>query len=161
MFPPERLRRVDARIRRYHADGEHEIVVILVATFLESFMEDMLARIMGAQGATVQLRAAVLDALRSVGQRIGKLFPTLTGRQFEATADEFGFHDFPHRWRLLRTERNSFIHDAAFEGTRETLGEKSAHEAIALLDDGYALFVQINNRFVAGPKRRRTDDSAR
>ena len=74
IFPAERLRRVDERIRRYDADGESEVVVILVATFLESLMEDMLARIMAAEGASVQLRAAVLDTMRSVGQRIGKLF---------------------------------------------------------------------------------------
>lgn len=157
-FPADRLRRVDARIRRYDADGESEIVVILVATFLESLMEDMLARIMAAEGASVKLRAAVLDAQRSVGVRIGKLFPTLTGEQFEDAAAEFGFKEFPHRWRVLRAERNAFIHDAAFEGAKESLGKQSAEEAIALLDQAYALFVKINNRFVAGEKRRRHDD---
>ena len=157
-FPPERLRRVDARIRRYHSDGESEVVVILVATFLESLMEDMLARIMAAEGASVKLRAAVLDTLRSVGQRIGKLFPTLTGEQFEDAAAESGFRDFPHRWRALRAERNAFIHDAAFEGAREQLGDASAKEALELLDEAYALFVRINNRFVAGARHRREDD---
>ena len=136
VFPPDRLRRVDARIRRYNVDGESEVVVILVATFLESLLEDMLARIMTAEGASLKLSAAVLDTLRSVGQRIGKLFPTLTG-----------------------AERNAFIHDAAFEGAREELGEASAEEALCLLDQGYKLFVRINNRFVAGAKYRRKDDS--
>ena len=158
MFPPERLRRVDERIRRYNADGESEIVVILAATFLESLLEDMLARIMAAEGASVKLRAAVLDTLRSVGQRIGKLFPTLTGEQFEDAAAESGFRDFPHRWRALRAERNAFIHDAAFEGAREQLGDASAKEALELLDEAYALFVRINNRFVAGARHRREDD---
>jgi hypothetical protein len=158
MFPPDRLRRVDERIRRYDADGESEVVVILVATFLESLMEDMLARIMASEGASVKLRAAVLDTLRSVGQRIGKLFPTLTGVQFEDAAVESGFREFPRRWRALRAERNAFIHDAAFEGTREQLGTASAREALSLLDEAYALFVRINNRFVAGARHRRTDD---
>ena len=158
MFPPERLRRVDARIRRYNADGESEIVVILVATFLESMMEDMLARIMAAEGASVKLRAAVLDTLRSVGQRIGKLFPTLTGEQFEDAAAEAGFREFPHRWRELRSERNAFIHDATFELSREELGQASATEAIRDLDQAYVLFVRINNRFVAGVRHRRKDD---
>jgi len=158
MFPPERLRRVDARIRRYNADGESEIVVILVATFLESMMEDMLARIMAAEGASVKLRAAVLDTLRSVGQRIGKLFPTLTGVQFEDAANEASLPEFPRRWRALRAERNAFIHDAAFEGAREELGETSAKEALALLDQAYKLFVRINNRFVAGTRHRRDSD---
>ena len=58
-FPPDRLRRLDARIRRYQAEGEDEIVVILAATFLESLVEDILARIMEAQGAGVRLRATV------------------------------------------------------------------------------------------------------
>ena len=107
MFPPERLRRVDGRIRRYDAEGESEVVVILVATFLEALLEDMLARIMAAEGASVKLRAAVLDTLRSVGQRLGKLFPTLTGVQFEDAATESGFREFPHRWRALRAERNA------------------------------------------------------
>ena len=160
-FPPDRLRRVDARIRRYHADGESEIVVILVATFLESLLEDMLARIMAAEGASVKLRASVLDTQRSVGQRLGRLFPTLTGIQFEDAAAEAGFRDFPHRWRALRSERNAFIHDATFEGAKESLGEQSAHEAIELLDQAYALFVRINNRFVAGEKHRRKDDRKR
>jgi hypothetical protein len=158
MFPPERLRRVDARIRRYGADGESEVVVILVATFLESLMEDMLARIMAAEGASVKLRAAVLDTLRSVGQRIGKLFPTLTGQQFEDAATKSGFGEFPPRWRALRAERNAFIHDAAFEGAREQLDAASAKEALELLDEAYALFVRINNRFVAGVRHRRKDD---
>jgi len=158
MFPPDRLRRVDERIRRYDADGESEVVVILVATFLESLMEDMLARIMAAEGASVQLRAAVLDTLRSVGQRIGKLFPTLTGVAFEDAAAEAGLPEFPRRWRTLRAERNSFIHDAAFEGTREVLGASSAKKALELLDEAYRLFARINNRFVAGYRHRRRDD---
>ena len=158
LFPPDRLRRVDARIRRYDADGESEVVVILAATFLESLLEDMLARIMAAEGASVKLRAAVLDTLRSVGQRIGKLFPTLTGVQFEDAANEASLPEFPRRWRALRAERNAFIHDAAFEGAREELGETSAKEALALLDQAYKLFVRINNRFVAGTRHRRDSD---
>jgi hypothetical protein len=158
IFPAERLRRVDERIRRYDADGESEVVVILVATFLESLMEDMLARIMAAEGASVHLRAAVLDTMRSVGQRIGKLFPTLTGVAFEDAAAEAGLPEFPRRWRTLRAERNAFIHDAAFEGAREALGAASATEALELLDQAYRLFVRINNRFVAGQRHRRRGD---
>lgn len=158
MFPPDRLRRIDERIRRYDADGESEIVVILVATFLESLMEDMLARIMAAEGASVQLRAAVLDTMRSVGQRIGKLFPTLTGTAFDDAAAEAGMPEFPRKWRILRAERNEFIHDASFEGTREALGPVAAKDAIQLLDDAYLLFVRINNHFVAGQRHRRKGD---
>jgi len=148
-FPPQRLRRLDSRIRRYRTDGESEIVVILAATFLESLIEDILARIMEAQGASVRLRATVLDTQRAVGQRIGKLFPALTGMQFEDAAAELGFRDFPHRWRTLRAERNAFIHDSSFEAAREELTDATANEAMLLLDQGYRLFVTINNRFVA------------
>jgi hypothetical protein len=158
-FPAERIRRIDERIRRYHHDGEHEVVVILVATFLETLLEDMLARIMAAEGASVKLRAGVLDTQRSVGQRIGKLFPTLTGEQFEIAAEKAGLAEFPRRWRRLRAERNAFIHDAAFEGERESLSIETAAEALDLLDNAYALFVHINNRFVAGDKHRRRADS--
>ena len=157
-FPADRIRRVDERIRRYHTEGEHEVVVILVATFLETLLEDMLARIMAAEGASVKLRAGVLDTQRSVGQRIGKLFPTLTGEQFEDAAAEAGFREFPHSWRDLRSERNAFIHDATFELSREELGQASATEAIRVLDQAYVLFVRINNRFVAGVRHRRKDD---
>ena len=101
-FPAERIRRIDERIRRYHDEGEHEVVVILVATFLETLLEDMLARIMAAEGASVKLRAGVLDTQRSVGQRIGKLFPTLTGEQFEVAAEKASLAEFPQRWRRLR-----------------------------------------------------------
>ena len=158
-FPAERIRRIDERIRRYHHDGEHEVVVILVATFLETLLEDMLARIMAAEGASVKLRAGVLDTQRSVGQRIGKLFPTLTGEQFEVASEKADLAEFPRRWRRLRAERNAFIHDAAFEGQRESLSIETAAEALSLLNSAYALFVHINNRFVAGDKHRRRADS--
>lgn len=157
-FPAERIRRIDERIRHYHDDGEHEVVVILVATFLETLLEDILARIMAAEGGSVKLRAGVLDTQRSVGQRIGKLFPTLTGQQFEDAAKAAGLAEFPKRWRRLRAERNAFIHDASFEGQRESLSIETAAEALDLLDTAYALFVQINNRFVAGEKHRRITD---
>jgi hypothetical protein len=160
-FPAERIRRIDERIRRYHDEGEHEVVVILVATFLETLLEDVLARIMAAEGASVKLRAGVLDTQRSVGQRIGKLFPTLTGEQFEDAASKAALAEFPKRWRQLRAERNAFIHDAAFEGERESLSIETAAEALQLLDSAYALFVHINNRFVAGEKRRRHSDPER
>ncbi len=160
-FPADRIRRVDTRIRRYHADGENEVVVILVATFLETLLEDMLARIMAAEGASVKLRAGVLDTQRSVGLRIGKLFPTLTGEQFEESASKAGCGEFPHKWRSLRTERNAFIHDAAFDGPRESLSVETAAEALHLLDQAYSLFVQINNRFVAGEKQGRNTDKPR
>jgi hypothetical protein len=157
-FPPERLRRLDTRIRRYHTEGEAEIVVILAATFLESLIEDILARIMGAQGAGVKLRATVLDTQRAVGQRIGKLFPALTGEQFEDAAAELGFREFPRRWRALRAERNAFIHDSSFEAAKEELTHTTAAEAMALLDQAYKLFVRINNRFVAHAHNRRSGD---
>jgi hypothetical protein len=152
LFPPERLARLDARIRRYQAEHDHEIVVILAATFLESLIEDILARIMEAHGSDVRLRALVLDTQRSVGMRIGKLFPALTGEQFEDAAAQLGFREFPRRWRRLRTERNAFIHDSAFEGPREELNAATASEAMELLDQAYRLFVGVNNRFVAGPR---------
>lgn len=149
-FPPNRLRRLDTRIRTYQQDGEAEIVVILAATFLESIIEDILARIMQASGASVRLSATVLDTERSVGQRIGKLFPSLTGLQFEDAAAELGFRDFPRRWRTLRSQRNAFIHDSSFESAQEELTAASAAEAMKLLDQAYELFVLVNNRFVAG-----------
>lgn len=148
-FPPDRQRRLDARIRRYQAEGDYEIVVILGATLLETLLEDILARIMEAHGADKKLTAVVLDAQRSIGQRLGKLFPTLTGEQFEDAAAELGFREFPKRWRRLRTERNAFIHDSTFEGPREQLTKMTSDEAMALLDQAYPLFVRINNRFVA------------
>lgn len=154
-FPPDRLRRLDERIRRYHRERDYEIVVILAATFLETMLEDILARIMGSQGATVQLRAAVLDGMRSIGQRIGKLFPTLTGMQFEDACEELGYRDFPKRWRVLRSERNAFIHDSAFEGVKEEITEATAVEAMILLDQAYHVFVLINNRFVADGRHSR------
>jgi hypothetical protein len=160
-FPADRIRRVDTRIRRYHADEEHEVVVILVATFLETVLEDMLARIMAAEGASVKLRAGVLDTQRSIGQRIGKLYPTLVGEQFEESASKAGYPEFPRQWRALRTERNAFIHDAAFDGQRESLSSETAEESLRLLDQAYSLFVHINNRFVAGDKSRRHSDAPR
>ena len=149
LFPPERLRRLDARIRSYHADGESEIVVILVATFLETLLEDILDRIMNAHGADASVRAAVLDTQRAVGMRIGRLFPTLVGEQFEDAAAELGYRDFPKRWRQMRATRNAFIHDDPYEGARETIDNATASQAMDLLDQAYQLFVLMNNRFVA------------
>jgi hypothetical protein len=145
-------------VRHYHAEHESEIVVILAATFLESLIEDILARIMAHNGASVKLTATVLDTQRAVGQRIGRLFPALTGIQFEDAASELGFGEFPHRWRALRAERNAFIHDSSFEAAKEELTKASATEAMALLDQAYKLFVRINNRFVADGHRRRSTD---
>lgn len=148
-FPPQRLRRLDERIRTYQRDGEHEIVVILGATFLETLLEDILDRIMEAHGADVPLRQTVLDTQRAIGQRIGRLFPALTGEQFEDAAAELGHRDFPRRWRTLREARNSFIHDAPFGGAQESLDASMAVLAMDLLDQAYRLFVLLNNRFVA------------
>ena len=148
-FPPERLRKLDARIRGYQQDGEDEIVVILVATFLETLLEDILDRVMRSRGADAGIREAVLDGQRAVGQRIGRLFPMLTGEQFEDAAAELGFRDFPHRWRQMRAVRNAFIHDDPYQGVQETINARSAAEAMELLDQAYKLFVSINNRFVA------------
>ena len=68
LFPTERVRRLDARVRRYHDDGENEIVVILVATFLETILEDVLDP--ASSLLTVRMSASeevVLDSQRSVG----------------------------------------------------------------------------------------------
>lgn len=151
IFPAERLRRLDARVRTYHQDREDEIVVILVATFLETLLEDLLARIMESQGASVKLRESVLDAQRSIGQRLSRLFPTLTGSTFEDSATKAGFGEFPRRWRKLRAVRNAFIHDSAFEAELQSIDRRTAVEAMDLLDQAYRLFVLLNNQFVARP----------
>lgn len=148
-FPNERLRHLDERIRAYFADAEHEIVVILGATFLETLLEDLLDRIMAARGADVAVRSMVLDNVRAVGQRIGRLFPQLTGEEFEAAAQELGFRDFPKRWREIRGVRNAFIHDTPYRDATETLDASTAGRTMELIDQGYRLFVSMNNRFVA------------
>jgi hypothetical protein len=149
IFPTDRLRRLDKRIRRYHGENESEIVVILVETFLESMLEDLIDRILTARGADVTVREVVLDGQRAIGGRIGRLFPSLTNERFEDAADEMGFHEFPRRWRDMRQARNAFIHDSPFRGPRETLDKSMADEAMTLLDSAYKLFVLMNNRFVA------------
>lgn len=149
VFPPDRLRRLDGRIRAYHSNGEYEVVVILGATFLESLLEDILARIMHAHGADERMQAVVLDTERSIGRRIGRLFPTLTGHEFEKAATTAGFREFPRRWREVRTARNAFIHDSAFEGAQEQIDKRMAEQTMALLNEAYRLFVHLNNEFVA------------
>ncbi len=151
-FPTDRLRRLDGRIRHYHTEAEWEIVVILVETFLEAILEDIIDRILTARGADVAVREVVLDGQRAIGGRIGRLFPHLTGEEFEAAASEMGYRDFPYKWRELRAARNAFIHDSPFRGPRETLDENMANQAMHLLDQAYKLLVLINNQFVAEPR---------
>jgi hypothetical protein len=154
-FPTERLRRLDDRIRAYREAGESEIVVILVAAFLEAILEDILDRILAAHGADVGARRVVMGAQRSISMRIGRVFRELTGHEFGEVAAELGFGDFPHRWRVLREARNSFIHDSPFRGARETLDAHHAEDAMRLLDQAYRLFVLVNNRYVAAVTRER------
>ena len=154
-MPAERLRRFDERIREHHADADYEVVAVLVSTFLETVMEDLLARMMQAQGAGSKVVALVLDTERSAGQRIGKLFPALAGESFEDVAAEIGYRDFPYRWRELRAARNAFIHGESFDNPRESLDRRTACEAMTLLDQAYEVFVLVNNRFVANGGSRR------
>ncbi len=148
-FPTDRIRRLDERIRTYERQGDSEVVVILVMAFLEAVLEDVLDRIMEFHGADIRLRRTVMDTQRSIGVRIGKVFPTLAGEEFEDAASELGYRDFPKRWRKMREARNGFIHDSPFNGPQETLNPQMAAEAMELLDQAYRLFVLLNNRFVA------------
>jgi hypothetical protein len=148
-FPPDRQRRLDDRIRVYFGQGEWEIVVILGAALLEALLEDILDRIMAAHGADIAVRGTVLDNVRAIGTRIGRLFPQLTGTEFEDAADKLGYRDFPKRWRDLRSQRNAFIHDTPYRDFTEGLDKNVAAETIALLDQAYELFVSLNNTFVA------------
>ncbi|TLM98652.1 MAG: hypothetical protein FDZ75_01880 [Actinobacteria bacterium] len=154
-MPAERLRRFDERIRVHHKSGDSEVVVILVATFLETVLEDLLARMMQAQGAGTKVIALTLDTERSIGLRIGKLFPALAGESFEDVAAEVGYREFPRRWRDMRSARNAFIHGESFDNPRETLDHRTACEAMSLLDQAYELFILMNNRFVANGGTRR------
>ena len=148
-FPTERLRRLDERIRRYHTEGEHEIVVILAAAFLEAILEDILDRVLVEHGADAAVRRVVMGGQRSITQRISRVFPALTGVEFEEAAAEAGYRDFPKRWRTLRDARNAFIHDSPFRGGHESLDRAMSHESMVLLDQAYHLFVLVNNRFAA------------
>jgi hypothetical protein len=160
IFPPDRQRRLDERIRAYFGEGEWEIVVILGAALLEALLEDILDRIMAAHGADIAVRGTVLDNVRAIGTRIGRLFPQLTGTEFEDAADKLGYRDFPKRWRDLRSQRNAFIHDTPYRDFTEGLDKDVAAETIALLDQAYELFVSLNNAFVADAlkgRKRATD----
>jgi len=149
VYPTERIRRLDARIRQYNREGDHEIVVILVMALLEAVLEDILDRIMDAHGADLPLRRMVMDTQRAIGTRIGKLFPALAGEEFEEAAAELGYRDFPYRWRQMREARNAFIHDSPFSGARESLQPSMGNDAMDLLNQAYRLFVLMNNKFVA------------
>jgi rubredoxin len=148
-FPSDRVRRLDERIRTYQRQGDGEIVVILVMTLLETILEDILDRMMDAHGADLKLRRMIMDSQRSIGIRIGKVFPSLAGEEFEEAAAELGYRDFPKRWRSMREARNAFIHDSPFGGPRERLDSEMGQDAMVLLDQAYRLFVLLNNRFVA------------
>jgi hypothetical protein len=152
-FPPDGQRRLDERIRSYYREREYEITVILAAALLEALLEDILDRIMAAHGADVAIRSTLLDTVRTIGTRIARLFPDLTGTEFEAAAAELGFHDFPKRWRRVRAIRNAFIHDTPYRDIEASLDETSATEAVVLLDEAYRLFVLLNNKFVADGRR--------
>jgi hypothetical protein len=89
-----------------------------------------------------------MDTQRSIGVRIGKMFPSLTGEEFEEAAAELGYRDFPYRWRQMREARNAFIHDSPFNGAQESLVPSMGDDAMGLLDQSYRLFVSLNNRFV-------------
>lgn len=153
-FPTDRVRRLDERIRAYNKDGDYEIVVILVMALLETILEDILDRILEAHGADVHVRRVLIDSQRAIGVRIGKIFPALTGVEFEDAAAELGYRDFPYRWRDMRGARNAFIHDSPFNSPREQLDEGMGNDAMQLLDQAYKLFVLMNNRFVADGQRR-------
>ncbi|PKQ36923.1 MAG: hypothetical protein CVT59_10575 [Actinobacteria bacterium HGW-Actinobacteria-1] len=153
-FPSDRVRRLDHRIRDYQSQGDGEIVVILVMALLETILEDIVDRMMEAQGADLKVRRVVMDSQRSIGVRIGKLFPALAGEEFEEAAEELGYRDFPKRWRTMREARNAFIHDSPFNGPRERLDAEMGADAMVLLDQAYRLFVLLNNRFVADGKHR-------
>lgn len=147
-FPTDRVRRLDERIRAYNADGDYEIVVILVMALLETILEDILDRILEAHGADLHVRRVIMDTQRAIGVRIGKIFPALTGTEFEDAAEELGYRDFPRRWRDMRGARNAFIHDSPFNSPQEILDEGMGRDAMQLLDQAYKLFVLMNNRFV-------------
>jgi predicted RNA-binding Zn-ribbon protein involved in translation (DUF1610 family) len=155
VFPTVRLQRLDSRIRRYQDEGEHEIVVILAAAFLEAILEDLIDRILICHGADLPVRRALLDSQRGIGQRLGKLIPELTGEEFEDVAAQLGYRDFPHRWRDMRDARNAFIHDSPFHDAQEALDARLARQAMELLDQAYMLFVGMNNRFVCDGRKAR------
>jgi hypothetical protein len=152
-FPPDGQRRLDDRIRSYNREHEWEITVILAAALLEALLEDILDRIMTAHGADVAIRSTLLDTVRTIGTRISRLFPDLTGMEFEEAAAELGFRDFPKRWRKTRELRNAFIHDTPYRDIQESIGEDAARQAVLLLDEAYRLFVLLNNKFVADGRR--------
>jgi len=156
-FPPDRQRLLDERIRAYYADGESQITVILAAALLEALLEDILDRIMAAHGADVAIRGTLLDTVRAVGQRLSRLFPDLTGSEFEEVAAELGYRDFPKRWRKVRSIRNAFIHDTPYRDVEGSLDQNTALEAMVLLDQAYRLFVSINNKFVADGRRHKDE----
>jgi hypothetical protein len=158
-FPPDRQRMLDDRIRGYYRDGEWQITVILAAALLEALLEDILDRIMAAHGADVAIRGTLLDTVRAIGQRLSRLFPDLTGSEFEDAAEAAGFRDFPKRWRKVRSIRNAFIHDTPYRDVEGELDESTAREAMLLLDQAYTLFVSLNNTFVADGRRHRSEGS--
>jgi hypothetical protein len=144
---------LDERIRGYYGEGEWQITVILAAALLEALLEDIFDRIMAAHGADVAIRGTMLDTVRAIGQRISRLFPDLTGSEFEDAAAELGYRDFPKRWRKVRQIRNAFIHDTPYRDVEGSLDETTAAESMVLLDQAYTLFVSLNNRFVADGRR--------
>lgn len=156
-FPPEGQRRLDTRIRAYYREREWEIAVILAAALLEALLEDILDRIMATHGADVAIRGTLLDTVRAIGQRISRLFPDLTGAEFEDAAAKLGFRDFPKRWRQLRATRNAFIHDTPYREEAAALDEEAAASAMRLLDEAYRLFVLLNNDYVADSRAHASD----
>jgi hypothetical protein len=155
-FPPDSQRLLDDRIRGYYREGEWQITVILAAALLEALLEDILDRIMAAHGADIAIRGTLLDSVRAIGTRISRLFPDLTGVEFETAASQAGYHEFPKRWRKVRQVRNAFIHDTPYRDVAGTLDAGTATESMLLLDTAYTLFVSLNNTFVADGRTHRS-----
>ncbi len=142
----------DLEVPSNQKEENHQLaVVILFCTLVEVLLQHFLERLMSKMELPQKIQERLLNDNMNVQQRVQKLFPTLTGAEWNETIEklsegvELDYFETIKFCKYAAKKRNLFLH----RGNKWAIPKDMPEKCIRQIWPTVNLFISLHNEFIA------------
>lgn len=126
----------------FEKEPERNVTVILACTLVESFLFDLITKILRSKDVTYKLAYTIAESFHGFYKMVG-FFKRIAGETLVQSLKAIGEEKFWQDWDAIQKKRNDFIH----KGHPYSITTDDAEKAYTLAYGSVEVFALLHNRF--------------
>lgn len=131
----------------FEKEPERNVIVILTCTLVESFLFNLICKILWFKKVTYELAYTITESFQGFYKMVG-FFQRITGETLAQSLKTTDEEKFWQDWSATQKKRNKFIH----KGYPNFITTDDAEKAYSLAYDSVRIFAVSHNRFCVKPE---------